>query len=104
MLIAGGVVAYAVTRAVLLDYFDESLFAYATSVPELVHGPAKTPALTSLGGDRFVVLDGLGRTVARPELAGVPGTEPRLVSAEFGQAEGQRVRTVPVHAWAAGSK
>lgn len=103
MLIAGGVVAYAVTRAILLDYFDESLFAYATSVPGLVHAPGQTPALTALGGDRFVVVDGLGRTLARPDPAAASGTEPQLDHAEFTHAEGQRVRTVTVRAWTIGT-
>jgi two-component system, OmpR family, heavy metal sensor histidine kinase CusS len=57
-----------------------------------------------LGSDRFVVRDGLGRTVARPDpAAAAPAVEPRLVKAEFSPAEGQRVRTVTVQAWALGA-
>src|SRR5947209_8310254 len=104
MLIAGGVVAYALTRAILLDYFDESLFAYAASVPGLLHAPGQTPALTSLGGDRFLVSDDLNRTVARPDGQAPAGTEPRLISATFANAQGQRLRTVRVRAWAVGAK
>ena len=99
MLIAGGIIAYAVTRSLLVDYFDESLFAYASSVPGLIHANGQTPALTSLGGDRFLVVDDLNRTVTRP--ADPPaGVEPQLISAKFSDAEGQHVRTIQVRAFA----
>jgi signal transduction histidine kinase len=102
MLITGGVVAYAVTRAVLLDYFDESLLAYAASVPGLRHDARGTPALAPMGGDRFLVKDDLNRTVARA--GNDRETEPKLVSANFSYAQGQRLRTVEVKAFAENRK
>lgn len=98
MLIAGGVVAYAVTRAVLLDYFDQSLLAYAASVPGLVHDAGSAPALSPIGGDRFLVRDDLNRTVARA--GNDRELEPKLVSATFSYAQGERLRTVEVKAFA----
>ena len=104
MLIAGGVVAYALTRAMLLDYFDESLFAYASSVPGLVHVGGQTPARRRWAATGSCV-DELSRTVARPDPARpTAAMEPRLLSADFSHGEGQRLRTVHVRAWAVGGQ
>jgi signal transduction histidine kinase len=99
LLITGGIGAYLVTRSVLLRYFDESLFAYASSVPGLMHGSAATPSLDPLGEGRFRVVDNLRRTVSPPMPMAAQFQPKLLTPPTFSYAQGQHVRTVTLQAY-----
>jgi signal transduction histidine kinase len=100
LLITGGVGAYWLTRSAMLQLLDESLFAYASSVPGLIHGSAAQPSLNPLGQDRYRVVDNLQRTVGQPPPTAAQW-QPKLLSATFSYAQGQHDRTVTLQAYSA---
>jgi signal transduction histidine kinase len=99
MLIAGGLLAYFVTRSILLADLDASLtvraVSRAVSLTAQTRTPTTEPSVVYLGGDRYVVKNQLDQTVARP-----PSIDrryfPELLSAHFSQVDGKRSRTVLV--------
>jgi signal transduction histidine kinase len=118
MLIASGVTAYLTTRAVLLADMDETLFAQASALPELMPaGNATAPASAlapamglpaSAGGDLYVIQTTTNGRKLRPgaDAAQGPGKlaaqdGPQIVAKTFSTlADGRRVRAVTLKALA----
>lgn len=97
MLVAGGVTAYLTTRAVLLENMDAALVARAAALPGAVHAAGvETPAAPTREGDRFLIQNEHGQTIARPP--GAPAAAaPVVLSAAFTQlADGSRWRSVTI--------
>ena len=95
MLIVGGAAAYWTTRTVLLENMDAALVSRAAALPEMVHAPGVAPGLPPLrGGDRYLIKNDLGQTLARP-VGAESGAAPTLVSASFTElGDGSRWRSV----------
>jgi signal transduction histidine kinase len=99
ILVAGGCVAYWVTRSVLLADMDQSLVANARSLPQVAGGRAGAMPPTAGPEDRYVIQNAIGQRVGRPAGgvrpdAGEPA--PPYTAAFATLAGGQRVRTVSV--------
>jgi two-component system sensor histidine kinase QseC len=97
ILLLGGAASYWSIRQVLLAELDDSLVLRASSLPEVLGiradgaGRAAVPA-----GDRYVIKNRLGRTLARPEAEPAAAGRPaRVVSKSFATlADGARTRTI----------
>ena len=101
MLIAGGVSAYLTTRSLLLADLDDALVGRAVARPELApSGPRADSPVALDDGDRLVIRTEVDRRTIRPDDAGA-GPGPQLVAAAFAtRADGVRLRTVSVRAFA----
>jgi signal transduction histidine kinase len=101
ILLAGGVVAYLTTRAVLLANLDESLVARAATLPQLVddRGHTLAPASAVRADDRYIVRNEVGQTMGRPTTAAAFDAAPVLLHASFASMPGgSRMRTVTLRA------
>ena len=96
VLLAGGSAAYFAIRGTLLEELDATLVLRASSLPEVL-GVADGTQHTLPAGDRYIIKNASGRTLARP------GTQPALLRpvevrgkrfASLG--DGMRVRSVTV--------
>lgn len=93
-LILGGVVAYAVVRGVLLADLDQGLRARALSLPEVVGRDDGGP-LPLHEGDRYVVSNEVGATVARSGMAEVRPEAVEMAEARFVKLpDGTRLRRI----------
>jgi signal transduction histidine kinase len=104
ILLLGGAASYALIRGVLLAELDDSLVLRASSLPEVmgVRQGATAPAVPA--GDRYVIKNHLGQTLARPPAEAAGGREARVASKSFATlADGTRTRTVAVAFPAAGA-
>src|SRR3954454_12218375 len=102
-LVAGGTTAYLTTRQVLLENLDESLVARAAMLPDVIDdasGKHFTPLGALREGDRYLVQNDIGRTMARPTTSSVTTSieqRPRLVRAGFTTLpDGTRARNVTI--------
>src|SRR5947209_18975944 len=96
-LIAIGVTVYVATRHVLLTDLDASIVARAASLPDALRVPGATAAENAASvpdGDRFLIRNAVGRTLARPATA-AHGAAPVVMARAFGRlGDGSRVRTL----------
>jgi two-component system, OmpR family, heavy metal sensor histidine kinase CusS len=88
------IVVYAAARHVMLTDLDASIVARATALPERL-GVSTTPAEHNVpAGDRYVIKNAAGRTIARPVMTlsaeGIEVLDRRFVSSE----DGSRQRTL----------
>ena len=100
ILIAGGVVAYGVTRSVLLADLDHSLVDNARSLPQVATGRDGVPVPTAGPEDRYVIRNAIGQTIGTPaDLDGDPrGKRLPPYTASFATlGDGRRMRTVSVY-------
>jgi len=99
VLVAGGCLAYWVTRSVLLADLDQSLLGNARALPEVGGGRAGALPPTAGPEDRYVIKNAIGQTVGSPA-GGVRPDAGEVVpphTAAFATlAGGRRVRTVSV--------
>lgn len=96
-LITIGAVVYLATRHVLLTDLDEAIVARAASLPEALRVPGASSvniASNVPDGDRFIIRNAVGRTLARP--ASAPRTTtPVVMTRGFSRlGDGSRVRTI----------
>jgi signal transduction histidine kinase len=98
VLLIGGAGTYVAIRRAVLENLDASLVLRASSLPEVLGvnpSAAKGEQLMLPPGDRYIVKDAVGHTLARP---GLDATEPRRAEvrgARFATlADGTRVRSV----------
>jgi signal transduction histidine kinase len=94
VLLAGGSIAYVAIRGAILKELDASLVLRASSLPEVL-GVAHGTEQTLPAGDRYIIKNALGQTLARP------GTQPSMLrpvevrGKRFATlADGMRVRSV----------
>ncbi|HSV14845.1 MAG TPA: ATP-binding protein [Tepidisphaeraceae bacterium] len=96
-LIAIGVTVYLATRHVLLTDLDASVVARAASLPDALRVPGATAAENAASvpeGDRFIIRNAVGRTLARPATA-AHGATPVVMARAFSRlGDGSRVRTL----------
>src|SRR5665213_1033936 len=94
-LIAGGVIAYATTRSVLLADLDESLVRRARGLVELAGTREAAPRLEESAEDRYVITGPLGRTLGRLPLTGAATAPPEVMHASLATlGDGSRVRSL----------
>lgn len=99
VLLIGGAATYVGIRRAVLEDLDASLVLRASSLPEVLgvnSNGAKGEQLMLPPGDRYVVKDSRGHTMARPSLDGAePARRAELRGARFAMlADGTRVRSV----------
>ncbi len=95
LLIAGGVVGYGMTRSVLLENLDTALINRAASLMQQGTGSQAHEENSAPTGDRFLIQNEMGQTVARVTHSNLPA--PELLHAGFSEtAEGQPLRTIKV--------
>lgn len=93
-LILGALVAYGVVRGVLLADLDRGLRARAMSLPEVV-GRGDGGPLPLHEGDRYVVSNEVGATVARSGMAEARAGEAEVADADFlNLPGGERLRRI----------
>lgn len=93
-LIAGGLVAYFATRAVLLDDLDAGIIERAAMLPQ-IGGAAANDGVRLDPGDRYLVRSDIGRIVSRSPAEPRSTMPPEVLSSSFIQLPGQpRVRTL----------
>ena len=96
-LIIGGLVAYITTRQSLLAELDDSLFHSASSLPQLVG--VSTSAAAIPFGDRYIIQNEIGQTVARPETYRGDMPPPIILARSFARLPGGgRIRTLTLSA------
>lgn len=99
VVIAGGVVAYLVTRSVLLDDLDAQIYARATTVPEV--GGESAGDAGRHPDDRYLIQNSLRQTVGRRSAETQP-TSLTIVERRFATlADGRRVRSLTLKGQAA---
>jgi len=94
-LILIGVGIYGTTRFTLLTDLDESIVSRAAGLSDALDGDGEVVPTTP-SGDRYVVRNSVGRTIARPDHAGY--TPPVVISRAFSTlGDGHRVRTLTMN-------
>jgi len=102
LMIAGGIVAYLIARAILLADLDDTLMTRALSQPDLepMPGLPQSTTMASDARDRIVIRTDTGQTI-RPTTSAADLPRPQLLSAEFVRlADGSRLRTITLRAYA----
>ena len=105
VLVAGCVVAYATVRWALVEQFDQSLIAKASTLPELARVPAglptTRPAPAGVRVDRYLIKAENGVTIS-PPAGGMVLSEVQPMGASFSYlADGTTMRNMLVHGIAA---
>lgn len=95
MLIAGGLVAYIVTRSVLLDDFDHSMIARVRARPELKDRPEALPRIEESAEDRMLIDNLVGPNLRLPQVLPDDDRGPTVISRGFVRlGSGRRYRTL----------
>ena len=98
LLIVGGAVTYAITRAILLDDLDVSIMARASTLPEL-HGQTGLKRPLEYARDRYLVRDDRGQTLMRARSEDLATDRPRVIGRAFATlGDGMRVRSLTLEA------
>jgi len=98
-LIAGGVAAYVTVRTVMLDELDAAIVQRAATLNILSDAGGPAAQRQDYPGDRYLVLDEHGQTVARMSLAAQGPPRFEIASRTFTTlGDGSRVRTVTLDA------
>jgi len=93
-LIVIGVGIYLATRHTLLTDLDESILARAVLLSGSINGSEKSAAASVPDGDRYIIRNSVGRTLARPT-GSAEATAPVVVNRAFTTlADGGRLRTI----------
>jgi signal transduction histidine kinase len=94
-LIAGGIVAYIITRSVLLKSLDETLMTRARALPELSATNESAGRTEDAAEDRYVISNKLHQTLARHPEGPLSAPKPLKLDASLTKlGDGQRVRTL----------
>ncbi len=95
MLIAGGLVAYLVTRSVLVADLDNTLVARGRARPEVSGRPEALPRVEESGEDRVFIDNRLGATQRVPQVLPDDDRKPQILSRSFIHlAGGRRYRSL----------
>ncbi len=99
-LVAGSVIAYVTTRAVLIADLDARLMEKAASLPQIIgEADIPPPAYLPEPNDRFIIENFAGQTLARARnQMSVPTEKPALIRARFVRMEGTWMRSVTIRA------
>ena len=90
MLIVGGLVAYIVTRSVLLSDFDHSMIARVRARPELKDRPEALPRIEESADDRLLIDKQYGPNIRVPQVLPDNDREPAVISRGFVRLAGNR--------------